>query len=68
MMSNDALARKKVQSVIKGWLETIEQSLGWQELSEENKKLVRRGLIRASWASYKIGLFTNLNGTDIRME
>ena len=58
MKSNDLTARKKVQSVIKGWLSTLENSEEWKMVSDDLKTTVRRGIIRASWASYKIGLFT----------
>lgn len=58
MKSNDLTARKKVQSVIKGWLSTLETTTEWEIVPENLKTLIRRGIIRTSWASYKIGLFT----------
>jgi hypothetical protein len=58
---NDFQARKKIQSLIKGWLTEIEEVPGWKTLPPNFTVQIRRSIIRVAWTAYKIGLFTPFN-------
>lgn len=57
-MTSDLQSRKKIQSLIKGWLTELESTDGWHSVPPELYNKIRRGMIRLAWAAYKIGLFT----------
>jgi hypothetical protein len=57
-VSKDDLSMKKVQSLIKGWMEHIENYKGWTTVSPSIRHVVRRAIVRVAWGGYKIGLLT----------
>jgi len=62
--TNDEQARKRVQSLIKGWLTQLEEVPEWSNLSAEFAETLRKSIIRVAWTAYKIGLFTHFVQDD----
>ncbi|MBU8920978.1 MAG: hypothetical protein KOO63_03875 [Bacteroidales bacterium] len=58
----EELAQKKVQSLIKGWMENLESLPGWRNMPPMIIHKVRRAVVRVSWGAYRIGLLTRYNG------
>lgn len=50
---------KKVQSLIKGWMEEIEKLYGWRSCPPQIVNGVRHAVFRIAWGAYKIGLLTD---------
>lgn len=50
---------KRVQSLIKGWMEEIEKLRGWRQLPPDITNSVRHAIFRLAWGAYKIGLLTD---------
>lgn len=63
-LNDETYARKKIQSLIKGWLTDIEDKEVWFKLSDTDQKDIRRALIRVGWGAYKIGLLTLFEPSD----
>jgi hypothetical protein len=57
-LNHEEHARKKIQSLIKGWLLLLEEDEDWAQIAPALKETIRRAVIRAAWSSYKIGLLT----------
>ena len=50
--------QKQVQSLIKGWLTSLEKIPEWDDVDPEVTSQVRHALMRTAWGAYKIGLFS----------
>ncbi len=50
--------QKQVQSLIKGWLTSLEKAPAWDNVDPEIVSQIRLAVIRTAWGAYKIGLFS----------
>ena len=58
----EPVAQKKVQSLIKGWMENLEDLPGWHSIPPMIVHKVRRAVVRVAWGAYRIGLLTPYSG------
>jgi hypothetical protein len=54
-------ARRRVQSIIRGWLTHLEELPGWTRIPPIVMHKVRRALVRTAWSAYRVGLLTPYN-------
>jgi hypothetical protein len=59
---DESVAQKKVQSLIKGWMENLEELPGWRSIPPMIVHKVRRAVVRVAWSSYRVGLLTPFKG------
>lgn len=57
-------SRRKVQSVIKTWMEHLEELPGWRQLPPMILHKVRRAIVRVAWSAYRVGLLTKFEGDE----
>jgi hypothetical protein len=55
-------AQKKIQSLIKGWMENLEDLPGWITIPPMIVHKVRRAVVRVAWSAYRVGLLTPYSG------
>lgn len=60
MMTNNE-GMKRVQSLIKRWLNCVEELPEFKELPPETINLIRKSIMRSSWGAFKVGLLSELS-------
>jgi len=55
---------KRIQALIKQWMDSLEQERGWKETQPVLINAVRRAVVRAAWGAYKVGLLTEEDSGD----
>ncbi len=58
MIKEEEQKQKQVQSLIKGWMTSLEKAPGWEQVDLEVVSQIRLAIIRTAWGAYKIGLFS----------
>jgi hypothetical protein len=55
---------KRVQSLIKQWMDSLEQLSGWKNSPPIVTNSIRRAVVRVAWGAYKVGLLTEEDSAD----
>ena len=55
---------RRVQSLVKQWMDSLEQLPGWKITPPALTNATRRAIVRTAWGAYKVGLLTKEDSGD----